>query len=84
MSRIIITNRSSASDVTVLRVVQEVILGGRVSKNNTCYCYLTSFHYPKVMVSAERTKAGTDTFVVFDDKLGDEVNVPKELKCHTL
>lgn len=66
MSRFIIDNRSLVNDVDVLSAIQQVISNGRVSKDNTCYCYLTTFRYPAVMISAELTRTGNDKFTIFD------------------
>lgn len=43
MGKIIIKNKTEISDITVLKCVQEVINGGRISNNNKQYCYLTIF-----------------------------------------
>ena len=43
MSKIIIKNKTEISNITVLKCVEEVINGGRISNNNKQYCYLTIF-----------------------------------------
>ena len=46
-----------------LSCVDAVIGKGRISKNNTQYCYVTTFRNG-VVVCASRTRKGTDTFFV--------------------
>ena len=53
--------------LTALERVSEVIKEGRISKNGTCFCYITKFKLDGIVVSAETTLAGTDTFRVFKD-----------------
>ena len=43
MSRLIINNRTNVPMTDVLECVDTVIRLGRISRNNTQYCYLTSF-----------------------------------------
>ena len=66
MSRIIINNRSRVSDFKALELVQKAIEPGRISNDNTQYCYCTRIQYPSTgevfHVSATRTKSGTDSF----------------------
>lgn len=51
------------SPCTALDRVESVILHGRVSKNDSCYAYITTFSDGTV-VYADRTPKGTDTFRV--------------------
>lgn len=62
-TKIVITNRSSVSDITALTRVQQAMCAGRVSlsKNGPCYCFVTVFQ-DGTRIYAERTKTGTDTF----------------------
>ena len=66
MSRIIINNHSRVSDFKALELVQSVVKEGRISNNDTQYCYCTRIQYPSTgevfYVSASRTKSGTDSF----------------------
>ena len=43
MGKIIIKNNTDISDITVLECVKDVINAGRISNNDTQYCYLTVF-----------------------------------------
>lgn len=42
MAKFIIDNRSSASDFSMLALVMEVVVKGKISKNGTQYCYITT------------------------------------------
>lgn len=73
MGKLIIENRSKTlTDQDACRLVMKVIEGGRVSNNNTQYCYLTSFNYgvtkEKYLVSTKLNK-NSDKFVVYDNKI---------------
>ena len=43
MGKLIIKNQTDITDISVLELVKRVIQIGRVSNNETQYCYLTSF-----------------------------------------
>lgn len=62
-----ITNKSSATDIAAMYYVLKVVEQGRISesRNGPCYCFCTTFKNG-AHVFAERTKNGTDTFVVSD------------------
>ena len=69
MRRIIInTEGDDLTDTGALFYVTEVIYQGRISKDDTQYCYATRFGGSFVTVYASRTKNGTDTFRVVGDK----------------
>ena len=67
MSRLIINNISELDDETALRLVCRVIAGGRVSRNERQYCYLTTFDVAglKFAVSTDINKQ-SDKFTVTD------------------
>lgn len=67
--RIIIENRSYASDEEAVACVLEVISAGRISNDGRQYCYLTTFKSPNVAVSTDLNKC-SDRFVVLDNKSG--------------
>ena len=67
MSKIIIRNNSRISDIEALRCVSQVIDMGRQSAEGKCYTYVTTF-INGIAVSAEVTKAGTDTFVIWEQQ----------------
>ena len=65
MGKIIIHNddRSGLTDADALMYVKTIIEGGRISDNNTAYCYLSAFG-SGVKVAATKN-AKSDTFVVY-------------------
>lgn len=64
MPKLIIKNETTfLSDLEALTYVIEVVDRGRISNYNKQYCYVTS--WPNgVVVIAQQTKKGTDTFIV--------------------
>lgn len=69
MRRIIVNiEGDDLTDSGALLYVYEVIRQGRISKDDTQYCYATRFGGSFVTVYAGRTKNGTDTFRVVRDK----------------
>jgi hypothetical protein len=64
MSKLIIQNDASCSDVQALQYVMTVIRQGRVSEDGKAYCYVTSF-VDGVVVGCMRN-ARSDRFVVRD------------------
>jgi hypothetical protein len=75
MSKIIIDNRSSHSDVAVLGLVQRVVRRGRNSNNGTQYCYLTRCLDAKALIATDLNKK-SDRFIVMDDN--EPLNVDEE------
>lgn len=65
MSKIIIHNNSSASDLLALICVQQVIADGRISNEGKQYCYATLFKSLKVAVTTRLNKS-SDVFYVTD------------------
>lgn len=69
MSRLIINNRSSAADLTALKMVESVIQDGRISGEGekAQYCYLTVFNLSerKFAVAATLNKQ-SDSFTITD------------------
>lgn len=65
MSDIIIHKSDDISDYDALSHVQTVIRGGRVSKNQTSYAYVTFFK-DDIVVYADRKKS--DIFTVMREK----------------
>ena len=45
MNKIIIDNKTELSDITALTLACEVINQGRISNNNTQYCYVTRVEF---------------------------------------
>jgi hypothetical protein len=64
MSKIIIRNDTELTDLEVLKYVNKVVEGGKISKDNTCYCYVTIFGEKpsQIVVHCESTKTGTQIF----------------------
>jgi len=64
MPKIIIRNDTELTDLEVLKYVNKVIEGGKISKDNTCYCYVTVFEKKpsQIVVYCESTKTGTQIF----------------------
>jgi hypothetical protein len=69
MGRTIINNRSKAYDIQALKMVGEVIQGGRISGNGdkAQYCYASTFRFgiDKFTVLATLNK-NSDSFIVVD------------------
>ena len=63
----IIIRYDGVSDIDALMYVRQVVKKGRISNNNTQYCYCTMFN-DAAEVYADRTKSGTDTFGVIKAK----------------
>jgi hypothetical protein len=54
-----IKNETLLSSETVFNYIGQVIEAGKISKNETCYCYLTIFKLPKnreLYVSCRKTE----------------------------
>lgn len=69
MKRLIINNKSKTlSDLESLEIVMEVVKGGRVSKDNTQYCYITLFKRKDLeyVVYCKRNK-DSDSFHITDN-----------------
>jgi hypothetical protein len=73
MSKIIIQNNSEADWDLCLKLVSDVIALGRISKNNTQYCYATRIYRinnvklkHSYMVYAAKNKR-SDRFLIFND-----------------
>ena len=69
MNKLIIDNRADLSDYEALELVQEVILGGRISNDGKQYCYLSSIviENKKYMVSTDLNKK-SDRFVITQEQ----------------
>jgi hypothetical protein len=66
MSRIIIDVRDDIDPAAALLYVGNVISLGRISKDNTQYCYITTFE--DGVVVAVRDERKSDCFVVYQSK----------------
>ena len=66
MSKIIIDIRDDIDPAVALLRVGNVIHNGRVSKDNTQYCWLTIFHDGTEVITRDNRKS--DCFVVCKDK----------------
>lgn len=64
MRRLTINIDDHVTDATALDCVKKVVEQGRISANGSCYCYVTQIPYWNIVVYAERTRAGNDTFRV--------------------
>lgn len=72
MSRIIIDVRDDIDPAAALLYVGNVISQGRISKDDTKYCWLTTFHDGvRVVVRDERK---SDCFVVYKTKKDQNIN----------
>ena len=71
MSRIIIEVRDDIDPAAALLYVGNVIHNGRISKNNTKYCWLTTFHDNVTVVVRDERK--NDCFVVYKTKKNQHV-----------
>ena len=68
MKKLIITYDDDITPLDVLRHVKIVIIGGRISKNETSFCACSVFHLnndEELIVFADQTKKGTDTLKIF-------------------
>ena len=63
MSKIII-NSENISDAESLVYTLKVINEGKISKNNSQYCFITTFE-SGIKVYANKTKTGTYTFRIW-------------------
>jgi len=66
MSRIIIDVRDDIDPAVALLRVGNVIHQGKISKDNTQYCWLTTFHDGTQVITRDNRKS--DSFVVCKDK----------------
>jgi hypothetical protein len=66
MSRIIIDVRDDIDPAAALLYVGNVISQGRISKDDTKYCWLTTFHDGVMVVVRDERKS--DCFVVYQSK----------------
>ena len=66
MSRIIIDIRDNIDPAVALLRVGNVIHQGKISKDDTQYCWLTTFHDGTVVITRDNRKS--DCFVVCKDK----------------
>jgi hypothetical protein len=66
MSRIIIDVRDDIDPAAALLYVGNVISQGRISKDDTKYCWLTTFHDGVTVVVRDERKS--DCFVVYQSK----------------
>jgi hypothetical protein len=66
MSKIIIDVRDNIDPAAALLYVGNVISQGRISKDNTKYCWLTTFHDGVTVVVRDYRKS--DCFVVYQSK----------------
>ena len=66
MSRIIIDVRDDIDPAAALLYVGNVISQGRISKDDTKYCWLTTFHDGVMVVVRDERKS--DCFVVYKSK----------------
>ena len=69
MAKFIIENQSSASDVSALGLVMEVVSDGKISKDCTQYCYVTVFttNTGDFAVYADKNKKSFK-FIILDGK----------------
>lgn len=74
MSRVIVNYHEVTPD-EALAHVRLVIELGRISNNGKQYCYATSFN-DGVLVFADQTRTGTDTFTV--QPTGDTTQEPRD------
>tara|TARA_R110000851_G_scaffold141381_1_gene279284 strand:+ start:534 stop:758 length:225 start_codon:yes stop_codon:yes gene_type:complete len=69
MGKLIIKNQSEHfSDIEILKTVEVVINQGRISDNDTSYCFMTILHMregKEVAVSCRRNKS-SDTIIIWD------------------
>ncbi len=66
MSRFIIDVRDNIDPAAALLYVGNVIHQGKISKDNTQYCWLTTFHDGITVITRDNRKS--DSFVVCKDK----------------
>ena len=73
MSKIIIHNRSSASDTEIIESVALIMKEGRVSNNGKQYCYLVSLPINGVdtHIVSDLNKH-SDRFTAYDSTMGDK------------
>ena len=63
MSKIIIDIAEGISDFTALVLVEKVVKEGKISNDNTCYCFGNRFDDGS-FVSSYVTKTGINKFIV--------------------
>ena len=63
MSKFIVENKSHLSDIEILPLISIVFEIGRVSANETAYCYVTAFEMKNIVIYATKNKA-SDKFSV--------------------
>jgi hypothetical protein len=69
MSRLVINNRSSAHDLTALKMVESVVQEGRISGRGekAQYCYLSVFNLSECKFAVVATlNKQSDSFIVTD------------------
>lgn len=62
--KLIIENRSALTMAQILPYVERVISMGRISDNNTAYCYVTTFTNGLIIAANRNDKS--DRFVVYE------------------
>lgn len=72
MSKIIIDVRDDIDPSAALLYVGNVISHGRISKDGTKYCWLTTFHDGVVVVTRDYRK--NDCFVIYKSKKDQHIN----------
>jgi hypothetical protein len=70
MEKLIIENRTDQSLLTLLGYVQTVLSQGRISKNNTQYCFLTTFK-DGIVIAADKNKASDRLVIEYDQRIKD-------------
>lgn len=71
MSRIIIDIRDDIDPAAALLYVGNVIHQGKISKDDTQYCWLTTFHDGNQVITRDNRKS--DCFVVCKDKSNQHI-----------
>jgi len=72
MSRIIIDVRDDIEPLAALVYISKVISSGRISKDDTKYCWLTAFHDGVTVVTRDNRK--DDCFVIYKSKKDHHIN----------
>lgn len=83
MGKVIVKNESSFPDVDAMAKVHDVMCDGRVSKSNNgdCYCFVTAYKNGRgggLQIIAQRTKSGTDTFLVRNITPNEDMDKEKQ------
>lgn len=69
MSKFIIEIRDGIGDYEAIDCLMSVLASGRISKNNTLYCYHTEFYNGiNVSVMEKRKGSSTDKFIIHLNK----------------